>query len=216
MEEVVSYQKCYLVLVKIIRYTKEQREFLIANNYMKSAKDLAMMFNKRVYTNITETNIKNFRGNNHLNSGLTGRFKKGHVPTNKGKKWDDYMSKESQEIAKRTTFKKSHIPHNHKPIGYERINVDGYIEIKVKEPNVFKLKHRLVYEEKKGTIPENCNVVFADGNKNNLDPDNLILVTKSEMSVMNRKGLFKQDKDLTKTGHLIAKVIDKQNKLKRG
>ncbi len=216
MEEVVNCQKCYWVRVKMIRYTKEQREFLITNNYMTPAKNLAIMFNDEFGTNITETNIKSFRGNNHLNSGLTGRFERGHIPKNKGKSWNDYMSKEAQEIARRTTFKKSNIPHNHKPIGYERVNVDGYVEVKTQEPNVFELKHRIVYEQTKGPIPNDCNVAFADGNKSNLDPDNLILVTKSEMLVMNKKSLFKKDRELTKTGHLIAKVIDKQNKLKRG
>jgi hypothetical protein len=29
----------------------------------------------------------------------TGRFLKGHVPANKGKKWDDYMSKRAQKRA---------------------------------------------------------------------------------------------------------------------
>lgn len=71
--------------IKMIRYTKEQKEFLIANNYMTPSKDLAAMFNNRFGTNITASNIKTFRGNNHLNSGLTGRFEKGHIPDNKGK-----------------------------------------------------------------------------------------------------------------------------------
>lgn len=200
----------------MIKYTKEQRKFLIANNYMTSAKDLANMFNKKFGTNITATNIKTFRGNNHLNSGLTGRFEKDHIPYNKGKSWDDYMSKEAQDTSRKNTFKKGNIPLNHKPIGYERINADGYIEIKVQEPNVFKLKHRVVYENANGPIPDNCNVIFADGNKLNLEPENLILVTKSEMLVMNQNKLFKHNHELTKTGHLIAKVIDKQNKLKKG
>lgn len=199
----------------MIKYTKEQRNFLIANNYMTPAKELANMFNKEFDTNITAVNIKTFRGNNHLNSGLTGRFEKGHIPDNKGKKWNDYMSEKAQEKSRRTTFKKGNIPHNHKPIGYERINVDGYIEVKTKEPDVFQLKHRLIYEREYGLIPNDCNVVFADGNKLNLEPKNLILVTKSEMLIMNKKGLFKQNQDLTKTGYLIAKVIDKNNKLRK-
>ncbi len=198
------------------RYTKEQKEFLISNNYMTPAKELAVMFNNRFQTNITADNIKSFRGNNHLDSGLTGRFEKGHTSHNKGKKWDEFMSKKGQEKSRQTTFKKNNIPHNHKPVGYERVNVDGYREVKVKEPDIFKLKHRIIYEQSKGPIPAGCNVVFADGDKNNLNPDNLILVTKSEMLVMNQKSLIKKDKDLTKTGHLIAKVIDRQNKLKRG
>lgn len=62
------------------KYTKEQKEFLINNNYMKTAKELAEMFNKKFKMNLTPQNIKNFRGNYKLNSGLTGRFEKGNVP----------------------------------------------------------------------------------------------------------------------------------------
>lgn len=199
----------------MIRYTKEQKQFLIDNNYMTPAKELANMFNQKFKTNLTSENIKNFRRNNKLNSGLTGRFEKGSVPMNKGKKWDDYMSKEAQERSSKTTFKKGIIPHNHKPVGYERINVDGYVEIKVKEPNVFKLKHRAVYEQLNGPIPNGCNVIFADGNRMNLDPNNLILVTKKEMLIMAQKRLFKHNQSLTRSGHMLAKVIDKQNKLRK-
>lgn len=35
----------------------------------------------------------------------TGRFKKGHKPHNKGKKWSDYMSEESMEKSRATFIK---------------------------------------------------------------------------------------------------------------
>ena len=197
------------------KYTEEQRQFIKENNSLKTSRELADMFNKKFGTSITCKNIKYFRQNNRLNSGLTGRFEKGHVPANKGKKWNDYVSKEGQLNSLKTTFKKGHVPANHKPVGYERINVDGYIEIKVKEPNVFRLKHRVVYEQHHGKIPSDMNVIFADGNKLNLDIDNLILVKKSELLIMNKRGLIKSNKELTKSGHIIAKVIEKTNELRK-
>lgn len=199
----------------MIKYTEEQRQFIKEHNYLKTSRELADMFNKRFGTSITYKNIKCFRENHHLNSGLTGRFEKGHVPANKGKKWNDYMSEEGQLNSLKTTFKKGNVPANHKPVGYERINVDGYIEIKVKEPNVFRLKHRVVYEQHYGKIPADMNVIFADGNKLNLDIDNLILVKKSELLIMNKRGLIKNNKELTKSGHIIAKVIEKTNELRK-
>lgn len=57
-------------------------------------------------------------------------------------------------------------------------------------------------------------VIFADGNKRNFNIDNLILVTNSEALIMNKNKLIYEDVELTKTGSLIAKVIDKTNKLK--
>ena len=35
----------------------------------------------------------------------------------------------------RTWFKKGHIPANYRPVGSERVNADGYIEVKVADPN---------------------------------------------------------------------------------
>lgn len=190
----------------MIKYTQEQKEFIIKNNYMKSSKELADMFNNEFNTNVSYRQIEYFRHNHHLNSGLTGRFEKGHTSWNKGTKGLTHANK--------TSFKKGNIPQNHKPVGYERVNVDGYVEIKVAEPNIFKLKHRVIYENIYGKIPDNHNVVFADGNKLNLDPDNLILVSKSEMLIMNNNNLFMNERELTKTGSIIAKVIDKTNKIK--
>lgn len=57
-------------------------------------------------------------------------------------------------------------------------------------------------------------VIFADKNKRNFNPDNLILVTDSEALIMNNNKLIYEDAELTKIGSLIAKVIDKTNKLK--
>lgn len=196
------------------KYTKEQREFLIKNNHLKTSQELADMFNKRFGTNITKVNIKNFRGNNHLNSGLNGQFKKGNIPHNKGKRQNDYMSIESIEKTKATRFKKGNIPANHRDIGSERITKDGYIEIKIKEPNKWQLKHRYIYEKKYGKIPKGYNLIFLDGNRKNIDLSNLKLVSKSEDLIMNKNKLFTTDKNITNTGSLIAKVIDKGNKLK--
>ena len=56
-------------------------------------------------------------------------------------------------------------------------------------------------------------VIFADGNKRNFDIDNLILVSDSEALIMNANKLRYENKELTKTGALIAKVIDKTNKI---
>lgn len=211
-------------LIKMNRYTEEQRDFLFANNYMTPAKELADMFNKEFGTNITATNIKTFRGNNHLNSGLTGRFEKGHIPDNKGKKWDDYMPKDAQERSRKTTFKKGNKPLNAVDIGEEHMrysgskpNDQGYLCVKVcdgKGNKNWVPKQRVIYEQHYGPIPDGHKVIFADGNRLNFDIDNLILVSNTEELIMNQKGLRYSDKDLTKTGSLIAKIVDKQNKLR--
>lgn len=199
------------------RYSEEQKKFIIDNYYGKYSKELADIFNKRFNTNITAKEIKNYRENHKLNSGLTGRFEKGHVTHNKGKKQTEYMSKEAIGKTKATRFKKGNIPQNHRDIGEERISKDGYIYIKVRDGCLndnWELKHRYIYKQHYGEIPNGYNVMFADKNKRNFDIDNLILVSKSEDLIMNNNKLLFSNKELTKTGHLIAKVIDKTNKVK--
>jgi hypothetical protein len=113
--------------------------------------------------------------------GKQYRFKKGIVPINKGKKWNEFMTEKGMSNSLKTTFKKGAIPPNRKPVGYERISKDGYVEVKVAEGmRQFKLKHRLIYEQHYGPIPKGCNVQFQDGNKLNLNPENLVLKTRKE------------------------------------
>ena len=78
----------------------------------------------------------------------------------------------------------------------------------------WELKHRIIYKQHYGDIPNGYNIMFADKNKRNFDIDNLILVSKSEDLIMNKNNLLYDNKELTKTGHLISKVIDRVNKAK--
>ena len=55
---------------------------------------------------------------------------------------------------------------------------DGYYQIS-SGVHQGKLLHRLIYEENFGSIPEGFHVHHRDMNKENLDPNNLILLSKS-------------------------------------
>ena len=109
-------------------------------------------------------------------------------------------------------FKKGTIPPQYRPVGSERIAKDGYIEIKVEDPNKWELKHRFIYKQHYGEIPKGHNVIFADRNIQNFDINNLVLVSKAEMLILNNNKLIFEDKELTKVGVNIAKVIDKAKK----
>jgi hypothetical protein len=109
-------------------------------------------------------------------NSIAARFKKGHIPETKGKK----MPSEVYEKIRHTMFAKGHVPTNHKPVGSERVSVDGYVEVKVAEPNKWRLKHRLVWEEAHGPIPPGHNIQFRDGNRQNLSLDNLYMISRAE------------------------------------
>lgn len=191
---------------KLRIYTDEIIGFIQENYIGTSYSIMADMVNEKFGTSFTKAQMKCFYGNHHLNSGLTGRFEKGHPPANKGRKQSEYMTPESIERTKATRFKKGHTPQNHREVGSERINVDGYIEVKVAEPKTWKLKHRVVWEEAHGEIPKGTAIRFLDGNKLNCSIDNLISVTREEHLEITRRGFVSENPEITKAVIGIAKL----------
>ena len=109
-------------------------------------------------------------------ASIATRFQKGSVPLNKGKK----VSPEVYSKIQPTMFKKGSTPVNHRDVGEERVNVYGYIEIKVSEPNTWRLKHRVMWEQVYGTIPMGYNVQFKNHNPLDCRIENLYLISKAD------------------------------------
>lgn len=182
------------------RYPPSVAAYITAHYKGVGPTEMAGMLNAEFKTDYTARNIKGYYGNHRLCSGVSGRFKPGQTSHNKGKR--GYCPPGCEK----GWFKKGGMPHNHKPVGSERVNVDGYIEVKVAEPKKWVAKHRLVWEENHGRIPKGCGVTFLDGNKQNVALDNLALVTNDENLELNRSALRSIDAELTKTGITVAKL----------
>jgi hypothetical protein len=160
----------------------------------------------------------------HIYCPRTGQYFKGQEPINKGKKWNQYMSSDSQKACLKTTFKKGSIPNNYLPIGTEIRHADGYLYRKLADTKPsrygWKSVHRIIWEEVNGPIPPKHKLIFADGNRSNFALDNLILVSDAKLAVLNKNRLICRDTDLTKTGIIIADILTtttiKQKKMKEG
>lgn len=180
------------------KYTKVQADFIRKNVKGRKSNELTEMFNNHFDLNLKVSQIKGYLKNNGLKSGLDCRFKPGHIPLNKGKKGEGGWPP--------TQFKKGSKPHNYKPIGTERVNGDDYVDIKVADPNKWKGKHILVWEKYNGPVPKGHAVIFGDGNRRNFDPENLILVTKQQLLILNRNKLIQNNADLTRTAVIITNI----------
>jgi len=130
-------------------------------------------------------------------------FKKGSTPPNKGKKHAEYMTPEQIEKTKKSRYKKGNVPFNVKYDGHERITVDGYVEIRISQ-GVYKLKHRELWIKQNGSIPEDCVVIFKDGNKQNIVIENLQLITRAEN--MLRNSIQQYPSELITTLKLVSKL----------
>lgn len=178
----------------------EVREFIIQNHKGVGPKAMAELVNKTFNTDYKLKQLNAYYKNNHLKSGLTGQFKKGNIPPNKCKK--GYHS----PGAEKGWFKKGSIPHNNLPIGTELIRDDGYLWRKIADPNVWRQKHFLIWEEANGIVPEGHLITFLDRDKGNITLENLAIITMAESLMMTRSNLRMAEAELTKTGIVIAKL----------
>ena len=112
--------------------------------------ECAQKLNEQFGTQLTDQQVKGYCSRKKIYSGLgNGRFKKGNVPANKGKK----MDRETYDRLSPTMFKKGNTPLNTLPVGTVIELTDGYLYKKIhdtpkarKKDNWVKL-HYLVWEE---------------------------------------------------------------------
>lgn len=156
-----------------IKYTPEQLAFIEANCTLER-KVLTEKVNSAFDTQFNVDHIKSLCTRKGWKSGRTGQFIKGQRNWNAGTK--------GVMKANSGSFKKGDPVWNHKPVGYERVcPKDGYILIKTAEPRTFKHKHRVVWEEHNGAIPDNHVVVFKNMDRTDCRIDNLVLLSRSEL-----------------------------------
>lgn len=200
-------------------YNDEELDWLRENYRIYELKELLPRFNERFKSDLTYYQLKSTLKRHNIKSGRTGQWQKGRIPYTKGKKWDEYMSKEAQENSRKTCFNKertmNNANHNEVPVGTERYH-KGYVIVRTDKQDglsarrYWKFKHHLIWEEAYGPIPEGHCVIFADGNKLNFDINNLILVTRGELGLMNKEGLYyKGNADATKCGVTLSKLMMK-------
>lgn len=194
------------------RWTQERLDFIAENYKGVPYKEMARMVNEKFgEPYITVNNIKPLYVKMGYKNGNNSKFYKGQETWNKGRKVSDSV----REKMAGTMFKKGNRPRNWKPVGSERVSVDGYVEIKVAEPNKWKLKHRVVWEQAYGPIPKDYCVTFKDRNPLNLELDNLMVIKRSQLSIMNKVGLYSEIPELTEVGAQVAELMNKINRRKR-
>lgn len=194
-------------------FSKEQKAFIAQNVSGLHNQELADLINQRFGLQITARQMNTYKKNHGLASGIDCRFQKRSIPANKGTRGMYNVG------GNQTSFKPGQRAANYKPVGHERIDDDGYTLIKVSDTGTWderwRHKHRVIWEEANGAIPDGHVLIFADQDKRNITLDNLILAPQSSLSIVNIKGLLYNDPDLTRTGLVIADIYKKMGEIKK-
>lgn len=161
-------------------------EFITENYPKMTIKELSEKFNEKYGTNMSSESIRQIKRRYNLqtpNKDIQNRFKKGNT-------------------------------NQRKPIGSEWIkSSNGEVYIKIKDPDVWVLKKKYIYEEKYGKIPEDYNIICLNGDKQDIRIDNLLAIKRTDLLFLNFHKVFKQYPELLKTGILIARIASKRRKL---
>lgn len=128
------------------------------------------------------------------------RFTKGHLtnkekpPHNKGKKITEWLSADKIEKLKETQFKKGHKPKHTEPVGTIALrgqskDAKPYQWIKVSENEWIPLHHK-IWIKANGDIPDDHIIIFKDGDRYNVNIDNLQMISKTEHIERNRDSKY--------------------------
>ena len=181
------------------------QEYIRENIQGTGPKEMTEKVNREFGTAYTHGQMKNYYSRAKLNSGVLGYFEKGHAPYNKGRKG---MLMHPNCVS--TQFKPGHRPANELPIGIVIEKSDGYFWRKVGEgARDWRQEHILVYEAAHGPVPKGAIVTFLDGNRKNLAPDNLQMISRGVNAVLNKKKMRTGDKDLTMAAVLLTTIREK-------
>lgn len=111
---------------------------------------------------------------------------------------------------------------NTKPLGSEFASgVEGkkFIYVKIaygkKEQN-YKSKHHIIWEKHNGEIPKGKKIIFCDGNRENCDIDNLMLVDENIIASINKNGFYGKGKKVLEAGIEVLQAQLELNKIMKG
>lgn len=204
-------------------WTDEMHEFMRECIPGRTEAEIAAAFEERFGIALTRSQVKNEKYRLGVRSGtFGGRFEPGNVPANKGRPIEEWMPSDASRAAVAAgRFKKGQMPVSARgiPVGSGRVDRQGYTWVKVAERpslkeggcgrtnNNWRAKHVVVWEEAHGRpAPPRSMIVFADGDKSNFDPDNLVAVPRPLWAAISRCRIPYGDRETLEVAMDVARA----------
>lgn len=223
---------------KTNEYTAEQIDFIKLNYRKYNKQEFAAIFNKVFgtnikphsltrmafklgvtqketveYTNLTDEQVQFIKNNykNTYNSDLLKMF---------NAKFKTNLAIQQLKYIKNKYKLHSGINGTEKSMYHERPTYNGFIEIKVHNDSSLRSnyipKAHYVWEQHYGTpVPKDCYITYLDGNRANLDINNLALINKNTLRYVNLRQMRTKNKDIDKTLLMAVDLQIKANQRKK-
>jgi hypothetical protein len=179
---------------RAIRYTDDELAWIEAHAHLPRREMHARFVARFDRPVISQANLASLCKRKGWLTGRTGRFQAGQPSWNKGREMPSHPN------SRRTQFKPGGVPHTFRGPGHESICKDGYVWIIVAERNPHTgaatrrvMKHRRLWEQRHGPLPEGHCLKCLDGDKTNTDPENWACVPRALLPRLN--GRFGRDYD---------------------
>ena len=186
-------------------YTAAQLLWVCNNRKAYQLQMFAAKFNEIFGTDYKVSRLNSLCKRYGWKTGRTGRFEKGHVNVTPHKRFTTP-----------TSFKKGNIPVSTLPVGSVVVRSDGLQQTKIAEPNVWRLTHILGWEAVNGPLPKGHVLKFKDGNKANIDLNNLELISRAELLRLNHHRYNDMPDELKPSVLSLAKLEVKTFSLQKG
>lgn len=189
---------------QMIGYIKE-----IANG--RRVHEIVGMVNEKFGMDLQYNQVRAAMKNRKIYCNVDAEFKPGQASWNKGKKHPGGYN--------RGSFKKGDQARHICPVGFERTRSDGYIEVKTANPHTWRMKHIVLWETVNGPVPDCHVLMFKDHDRSNISLDNLMLVSRGRLSVLNKNKIVWETPEQLDTGIIIADIHlaigEKKRRLKK-
>lgn len=188
-----------------IPYSAAELDFIEKNKTMPR-KDLTEMFNRLFERDLNVKHIAALCKRKGWLSGRTGHFEKGQKAWNSGTK--GLMKPNSG------TFRKGCVPPNTAKVGDEVVT-KGWVKVKVAEPNVWRNKSHVVWEENgREPLKKGQHLVHIDGDFTNNAIENLMLIERADLLEINRAKFLQMPQEVRPSMVWLARLNTKRRSLR--